>query len=264
MNSDNNEKYILQSVANALDILDILTDNDELSVAEIAEKLGLSRSSVFRLVATLESRRFVRKTKTARYRLGIKFTAMGNIVQNRMEIVQYAHSSMLDLSRISGETCNLAIWDTDVYVRFVDRVLNSRSMRTDTWVGSVSYAHLLGSGKALLAFSCPQKQEIYLDKADYTPHTARSIITPAQLRNELKLIRERGYAFDDCEAEDGLFCIGAPIFDGSGEAIASVSLSGPENRMKKNEAHFIALVVQTAKDISNSIHSGPPTEPLLH
>ncbi len=258
------EKYILQSVANALDILDLLTDAEELSVPEISEIMGLSRSSVFRLLSTLENRRFVRKTDQAKYRLGIKLTAMGNVVQNRMEIVQYAHSHMLELSRICGETCNLAIWDSDTKVRFVDRVLNSQSIRTDSWIGSTSYAHLLGSGKALLAFASPAQQEAYCAAADFTPQTERSILTPSQLRVELENIRARGYATDNCEAEDGLFCIGAPVFDGNGKAVAAISISGPESRMRKNEERCVALVCQTAKDISYSIRSGPPHNPLLH
>ena len=71
-----NDKYILQSVASALDILDLLTSNEELSVPEIAKRTGLSKSSVFRLLATLEDRRYVRKTGTAKYRLDIKLAAM--------------------------------------------------------------------------------------------------------------------------------------------------------------------------------------------
>lgn len=264
MTDDSGGKYILQSVANALDILDLLTDVEELSVPEIADAMGLSRSSVFRLLSTLENRRFVRKTNQAKYRLGIKLTAMGNIVQNRMEIVQYAHSHMLELSRLSGETCNLAIWDSDTKIRFVDRVLNSQSIRTDTRIGSTIYAHLLGSGKALLAFAAPAQQEAYYSAADFTPHTERSILTPSQLRVELENIRARGYAFDNCEAEDGLFCIGAPVFDGNGKAVAAISISGPESRMRKNEERCIALLRQTARDITYSICSGPPRNPLLH
>lgn len=264
MTTPSTDKYILQSVANSLDILDLLAENEELSVPEIAKMLELSKSSVFRLLSTLESRRYVRKTEYAKYRLGIKFTAIGNIVKNRIEIVQYAHSHMLDLSRLSGESSNLTIWDTDTNVRFVDRVLNSQSMRTATWVGSTNYAHVLGSGKALLAFASPQHQEKYMESADFSPRTDNSILTPAQLRAELERIRERGYAFDNCEAEDGLFCIGAPIFDSTGNAVAAISVSGPESRMRKNEDRLISLVCQTAKDISYSIRSGPPHDPLLH
>lgn len=264
MNSNDGDKYILQSVANALSILDLLTDHEELNVQDIAQMTGLSRSSAFRLLCTLESKRFVHKTANLKYRLGIKFTAMGNIVQNRMEIVQYAHPHMLELSLVSGETCNLSIWDTSTQIRFVDRVLNTQSMRTDTWIGSIRYAHYLAGGKSLLAFAGEDFQKNYFENADFTPQTENSILTPSQLKIELQKIREQGYSFDNEEAEDGLFCVGAPIFDGNNQAVAAISISGPVNRVKKNLDRNIAQVKQIAADISYSIRLGPPVKPLLH
>jgi IclR family KDG regulon transcriptional repressor len=248
-----NDKYILQSVGNALDILDLLTEHEELSVPEVSRLTGLGKSSVFRLLATLESRNYVRKTENAKYRLDIKLTAMGNTVLNRMEIINYAHPHLMELTRVSGETSHLVIWDRGTNVRFVDKVLSSSMIRMDSWVGFCRTAHLLGSGKALLAFQSEQFRRTYMNMVDFSPMTPNSIVTAARLEEVLAQIREQGYACDDEESEIGLYCLAAPIRDMNGDVVAAVSISGPAERMKENRDKNIALVKQTALDITRSI-----------
>lgn len=251
--SDQDNKYILQSVANALDILDLLTANEELSVPEVARMTGLGKSSVFRLLATLEDRHFVRKTDAAKYRLDIKLSSMGNVVLNRMEIIQYAHPHLMELTRVSGETSHMAIWDRGTNVRFIDKVLSPSTIRTDSWVGFCRAAHLLACGKALLAYQSKEFQQNYMALADFSPLTANTIVTAAQLYAELDRIRQDGYAMDREESEVGLTCFAAPIQDSTNSIIAAISISGPTQRMQENSQRNIALVKQTALDISNSI-----------
>lgn len=251
--AENNEKYILQSVANALDIIDILTEHEELSVPEVAKLSGLGKSSVFRLLTTLEYKHYVHKTDYAKYRLDIKLSGIGNKVLSRMEIIRYAHPRLLDLTRISGETSHLAVWDRGPNVRFVDKVLSVSSIHTDLLVGFCRQAHLFACGKVLLAYESQDFQKNYMTMANFSPLSKNSIVTEAQLYSELREIRKNGYGVDREESEPGLRCYSAPVKDLSGEVIAAISISGPSARMLENEKRNIAFVKQTAQDISDSM-----------
>ena len=248
-----NEKYILQSVANALDILDLLTSHEELSVPEISRMTGLGKSSVFRLLATLTDRRFVRKTEAAGYRLDIKLAAMGNVVLGRMEIIRYAHPHLLELTRVAGETSHMVIWDRGTSVRFVDKVLSTSTIHTDSSIGFCRSAHLLACGKVLLAYQSEEFQQAYMRMADFSPMTQNTIVTEAQLYAELEKIRDYGYGCDLEESEEGLTCFAAPVCDLTGAVVAAISISGPSQRMVANKEKNIALIRQTAKDISNAL-----------
>lgn len=243
-------QYILQSVANALDILDLLTSHEELSVPEVSRLLGLGKSSVFRLLATLEDRHFVRKTDSAKYRLGMKLASMGNTVLNRMEIIQYAHPYLMEMTRLSGETTNLVVWDRGTKVRFVDRVLSSHAIRMDSSIGSTQDAHVVACGKVLLAYQPKEFQDAYVNSVVFKQLTPYSIMTAEALYKELERIVRVGHAADKEESELGLSCIAAPIFDSSDTVIAAISISGPIQRIGENRQKNSALVKKIAMDIS--------------
>ena len=119
---DQNEKYMLQSVTNALRIIELLGEHNFLTLTEIADGLDLGKSSVFRLVATLEARGFVKKDKYGRCRLGMKFSYFGSVVLARMEILQASRPYLEELQRNVHETVHLAIWDDDWNIRFIDKI----------------------------------------------------------------------------------------------------------------------------------------------
>lgn len=247
------DKYILQSVANAFDIIDLLTKHEELSIQEIADEMKLSRSSVFRLLCTMESRYFVRRSEGTNYRLGLKLTDIGSVVHNRMEIVSVAHRHMCELAQAVSESVNLTIFDDDTHIRFADRVTISRSIPTQTWIGATLETHLSAGGKVLLSFSQPEVLEQYIAKAQFLPVTETSILTSAQLRAEVEQIRENGFAINNEEVEEGLYSVAVPIFGSEGVAIAALSVIGPVGRMKKNQEMIIPYLRQTAADISRDV-----------
>lgn len=253
MQESTNDKYILQSVANTLDVLDILSKEDALTVPEIASRMGLSKSSVFRILATLESRRFVHKSADARYSLDIKLVVLGSSVVNRLDILRFGHPMLMELTSHTGETSHLGMLDNDIYVRVVDKVLSPSTIRTDSYIGFGRSAHLMACGKVILAFKPQSFLDAYAKVADMRPLTTYSITSAEQLRRELQQIRQNGYAIDREESEYGLFCIAAPVFDANHNVIAGISISGPAERMKSNFNANLPLVLETAKQISASI-----------
>ena len=248
-----NEKYILQSVANTLDILDLLGKHGELTVPELSSMTGWSRSSVFRMLATLEAKKYVRKTADAKYSLDVKLISLGNAVTGRLEVIQFGHPFLTELTANTGETSHMGVLDRDIYIRFVDKVVSNSSIRMDSLIGLRRKAHLVGCGKVLLAYQSPAEIEAYIHSVNFEPMTDYSITSGNELRRELAMIREQGYGIDREESEYGLFCIAAPIRDANDTVIAAISVSGPTDRMKRNLERNLAQVLLTADKISASM-----------
>ncbi|PKM61253.1 MAG: IclR family transcriptional regulator [Firmicutes bacterium HGW-Firmicutes-4] len=250
-NNADSEKYTLQSVDNALALIDLLCINEEMGVSEIASAMNLGKSTVFRLLFTLEKKNFLYKDKHAKYRLSLKFTSIGNLVLRGMELVNLVHPFLEELTKVTGETSHLVIWDSSVNVIFIDKVLGLSSIRMESMVGLIRTAHLTASGKSLLAFSDKTIEENYLNRIRFERKTTSSIKNKTMLREELKLIRALGYSCDDEESEHGLTCFGAPLFDSFGYAIAAISISGPTDRMRTHKDERINQVVANACKISS-------------
>lgn len=251
--SNTSDKYILQSVSNTLDVLDLLAEHKNLSVPEIAEHTGFGKSSVFRILATLESKNYVCKSEDARYSLDVKLVSIGQAAMNQNALIRYGHPFLEALTLASGETSHMAVLFQSIYCRFIDKVVSSSTIHMDSHPGFFRRAHYMASGKVLLAYSPRILQETYADAVPFESMTKYSISSVEALLKELDEIKARGYAVDREESEYGLFCIAAPITNHTGQAIASVSISGPSTRMKEHAERNISLVTDTAASISQKL-----------
>ena len=247
------DKYILQSVANTLDLLDLLGKHGELTVPELSSLTGLSRSSVFRMLATLESKKYVQKSADAKYCLGVKPITLGSAAMSRLVVARYGHPFLVELTAKTGETSHMAVLEQDIYVRFVDKVVSQSTIHMDSAIGFRRRAHFVGCGKVLLAFQAESYVDAYINTVSFEPMTEYSLPNGDALRRELAIIKRQGYALDQEEGEYGLFCIAAPVFDSNGKAVAAISISGPTERMKRNLEAKCALVVETAARLSRSM-----------
>lgn len=249
-NKKDNEKYLLQSVDNALTLVDLLCQHKEMGVSEIANAMNLGKSTVFRLLFTLENRKFLYKNSNAKYRLSLKFTSIGNLVQRRMELVNLSHSFLKELTKKSGETSHLVIWNSSNDVIFIDKVLGNSSIRMESMVGLIRTAHLTASGKSLLAFSDKTIKADYLRTIRFERKTTTSLKNKTILLEELKNIQEKGFSCDDEESELGLTCFGAPLLNAYGHSVAAINISGPTDRMNSRKEQLITQVKETACQIS--------------
>ncbi len=250
MNSDNQQnKYILQSVENALSIIDLLCEYEELGVSEIGNLLNVGKSTAFRLLATLQSKNYVYKDENSKYRLSPKFLSIGNIVSNRMEIINKVHPFLVELANYSGETCHLGVWSSKIDTTFIDKVTGKNSIIMSSIIGSNKVAHSTSIGKSLLAFSDTERIDYYLNNVEYKLNTHKSIKNREELRDNLIKIQTNGYSMDDEEAEIGLTCFAAPILV-RGKAIAAISISGPSSRMIPRKKEFTEMIKKTAHKIS--------------
>lgn len=251
VNQINKEK--IKSINKALDVLEFLSANDgEIGIVEISKQLNMGLSTVHRILATLKSRNYIiQNPKTAKYRLGIKLFELGCEVQSTKNLIKMVRPYLRELSRITNETANLAILE-DKEVIYLDTIESSETLRTEIRQGTRTPAHCTALGKCLLAFLTDSDfEQLYRRDEQITSLTPQSISSWSELKRELNKVKEQGYALDLEEYKIGIHCVGVPIFNGKGEAIAAISITGPASRFtgeKMEEAKNQLLIV--VKEIS--------------
>ncbi|MCF1595852.1 IclR family transcriptional regulator [Streptomyces muensis] len=239
--------HSVQSVDRAVSILQVLAKQGPSGVTEIAEALAVHKSTVFRLLATLESRGMVEQdAERGRYRIGFTVVELATGAGKVNDLSVLSHAICQELAAAVGDTVNIAIRDGDDVIS-IDQAIGSSIMSID-WVGKRTPIHATSSGKLFMAHMTPDEiAEIFAKRPKkYTPHT---IVDPTRLAAELETVRERGYAVTSEEHEVGLAAIAAPIHSLTGKVIAAVTLSGPTFRINEDTVPHLAeqLLAAAAK-----------------
>jgi len=252
--------YKVQVLDRSLAIIDALADaRDDASLAELAEKVKLHKSTVHRLTSILERHRIVeRDTMSGRYRLGLRLFELGNIAMGRFNIRGRAHPHLEKLLYEVDETVHLCALDAGE-ILYLDKMEPVRSVRMASRIGRRNPVHCTSVGKAILAFLPESEVDDILRQHGLKRLTAETITTPAELKADLKLIRDRGYAVDNEENEEGVRCIGAPVLDHSGRPIAAISISAPSFRLPMDKVPTVAAsVCRAALALSQESGYQPP------
>jgi DNA-binding IclR family transcriptional regulator len=215
-------------------VLDLLGESpDGLTVAEIARGLAVHPSTASRLLGTVAAGGLIeRDTITRRFRIGARVVGLAAAAIDRLPVVSQARPQLEHLSAVTSETANLAIRD-GFHVVYVDQVTPAQTVVMASWVGRRSPVHASSSGKVLVAFGDRALQEAVLGSA-LDPITARTIVSPAELRRVWAQTRRQGYAASSGELEDGLVTIAAPVM-ADGRAVAAISVSGPVFRLPRRD-----------------------------
>src|SRR5262245_14046067 len=235
--------YRVQVLERAVDILQVLSeDSRELTAGEVAERLSLHKSTIHRLLTVLDHHRLIRRNgETGRYSLGLRLFELGTRAVRGLQLRDQAQPHLDRLARETGETVHICVFDSGemVSLAYAEGI---RSLRMPATVGRRTPAYCSAVGKAVLAFL----SEAALDDALARPMRARTdktLITRAALLADLRQVRIRGYAVDNEEIEKGLRCVGAPVWNYSGEVIAAVSVAGPSFRITRSRVPAIARAV---------------------
>lgn len=237
-----------QTVLKALDVLEYLADADRaLTAQEVALGCGLSRTTAHRLLTTLLTRGYVASAGEGQYRLGSGILRLRHRLLDRLDLPAAAKPELREICRRCDETAYLAVLD-GAEILYLDRVESSHSIRLRSSVGTRGALHSTSLGKAILAFLPPDERAALLDGTILTRRTARTITDRAALEAHLGLVRERGFAIDDIENEDGVRCLSAPVFGHDGRVVAAVSVSGPAFRLSAERLIAFAPVVTRAAD----------------
>lgn len=210
-------------------VLALLTNFDdsrvELGVTEMAQSIGVHKSTASRLAATLERAGLLARYGR-RYRLGLEVIRLGALALRSFDIVASMQPAMEKLSQQTGETINLAVPDGGDILNVAEVASTYILSCSGGWIGRRTKPHAVANGKVLLAHGAipiPGQLERYTDQ---------TITTREALEAELAAVRGKGYATAVAELEDGLVAVASPVFDGTGACVAALSVSGPAYRMR--------------------------------
>src|SRR6202171_4980094 len=222
----------VQSVDRALLIIETLAEDDEgYRLSDLAVRTGLSTSTVHRLLATLEKRRFVQFDRyESKWHVGAQSFAVGATFARRRNFVAQAMPYLRKLRDLTRETANLAVVD-DESIIVLTRIESREIMRSLTKVGGRVAMVASGVGKAVLATYSDEDVSAIIRHHGMPRLTEKSIVRPSDLFKELAKVRRDGYAIDDEEACMGLRCIASVVYNDCGEPLAAISVSGMTSRL---------------------------------
>lgn len=222
----------IQAVEHAIDVLDVLAQRGRpMGVSDIARHVGLSKTTVFHLLATLESRRFVmRAPDSVQYRLSWALYELGSSVVRDVDLSRVARPYLDKLAAQLGESVLLGILDDDA-VLYLDRGEAPSGLRMTANAGRRGPLHATASGKVLLA--CAASADLFdrIISRPLTRFTKTTITDPVPLRHELAQVRQQGFATCWQEREVGLCSLAVALRDYTGAVVGSLTVAGPAGRL---------------------------------
>jgi IclR family transcriptional regulator, acetate operon repressor len=235
----------VQSVDRALSIIETLAEDDEgYRLSDLAVRTGLSTSTVHRLLATLEKRRFVLFDRhESNWHVGAKSFSVGATFARRRNFTAQAMPYLRKLRDQTRETVNLAVVDDESIIVLV-RIDSREITRSLTKVGGRVAMVASGVGKAVLATYSDEEVNAIICRQGMPRLTEKSMVRPGELFKELEATRQRGYAVDDEEARIGLRCVAAVVYDDCAEPLAAISVSGMTSRIADDRLPLLGCIVR--------------------
>jgi DNA-binding IclR family transcriptional regulator len=236
----------IRAVDRALDILTCFTPaTPELSMTQIAEQVGMHKSTVHRLLGTLEGKKFLeRDPLTSLYRPGIRLFQLAFLTLEHNTLRRMAAPFLRQLCEQYRENANLAILD-DTYVVYLDVIDSPQRVKLAAVIGQRLPAFCTASGKAILAFM-PDEQVMKILEQGMPRHTQHTISAPAAILENFRQVKETGYAFSDQEFENGINAVAAPLLDAEQKPFASISIAGPSFRLTHERMQELGPLVKAA------------------
>lgn len=246
---------VVKSVARALDIIELVSSSKAgLGVTEIANKMDINKSSVFRTLATLEQYGYIEQNEeTGRYRIGYAFLNVSSKLLDSLDVRAEAQPVLRHLEAETNEVVHLVVYDRGEVV-YIEKLDGNEALRMHSKVGKRAPVHCTSVGKAILAYlPVPEVVDI-INRKGLPVHTEHTITTKEAFLEELSVVKKNGYALDLEENEPGIRCIAAPVFDHNGTVAAAVSISGPTLRM--TDERLVPLqqrMIKAGKEISERL-----------
>ena len=244
----------IRAVERALDVLLCFSSQTpELTMTQIADRIGINKSTVHRLLGTLERRRFVQRDPTTGvYQLGIRLFQMAYLTLEHNDLRRLAAPFLRRLCEQHQENVDLSVLE-GTEVIFVNHLEGSQRVKVASATGQRLPAFATASGKAALAYLPDETVRNIL--ASGMPHyTLHTPLSPEAVLEDLRLIRERGLAFSEQEYENGISAVAAPILDSNDRPLAAVAVVGPSYRLTRERMVEIGPdVLTTVRDIGREM-----------
>lgn len=246
-------KETVQSVENALKLLECFTKVEDMGITEIALMMDVGKATASRLVFSLQKYGYLQQDEvTKKYRLGMKLMYMGTLVKERNELVYLMDPYMKELAYRYQLCAHLVVLE-EYQAKFIHKIVAGPFMSMRSHVGVMLPAYGTATGKCLLAHASYRDIDAYFKNVELKPMTQETIVDRETLRGELEQIRARGYSEDRGESDVGLYCIAVPIANEYGNVIAAMSLSGLKETVVGQKSEIIRELTRVASKVCRKV-----------
>jgi DNA-binding IclR family transcriptional regulator len=230
MSTPASESGAVKSAETMLDVIAAIQELDGARVTELANHLGLAKSTVHRHLTTLERNQYVVK-EGVEYHIGLRFLGLGEYARERNSVYSLARTLVDQIAEDTEERALFMVEEHGLAV-YLHRGVGSHGVRTDSRVGTRRHLHTVAGGKAMLAHMPTERVDEIIDQWGLPADTPETITTRRELDAGLEQIRDRGVAFNREECIVGLKAVAAPVVGPDGTVMGALSVSGPAHRMK--------------------------------
>jgi len=242
-----------KTVVRSMEILNLFLDHAELTFQEIIEISGIPKTSVYRMLQSLEEMGLLEKGADAKYRLGLLFLKFGHLVLGRLDIRKIAYPIMEALHKEVKEAINLIVREGDEAV-YIEKIDMYQKVRLYTAIGRRSPLYAGACSRIILSHLPEDEIDSYLAKVELKPFAMGTITDKSMLDASIRLARSEGYTVSHSELENHTSAIAAPIFNHKKEVIAGISIAGIEANYQNGQVEILReKVIEAAKDISEQL-----------
>ena len=248
-------KNTVQSAAKLFRVLEVLAENEgRMKLSELVRAMDVPASTAHRLVSSLYDLGYVNKDNyTGEYTLGLRILSLASVVLKKLDLRRVAYPFLEKLRDKVGETANLVVLDGDE-VLYIEKVESRATIRAFSLIGKRAPVHATAAGKVLLADMAWPDVLAILEKRGMPKLTEKTVTNPKVLMEKLYEANMHGYSLDNEECELEVVCIAAPVRNHSGKTVASLSVSGPKDRIYgENFQQYIGLIKGNALEISKAL-----------
>ncbi|MGH0002703.1 IclR family transcriptional regulator [Pseudovibrio ascidiaceicola] len=242
-----------QSFSRTIHLLDLISQSKAPpSLAELKESSGLTRPTLYRLLASLETEGLIEQRSDQRYQLGVRLVSLARKALAENDIRRLAKEQLLRLRDETGETVHLAVPSRDELI-YIDKIECEEVVRMASTIGTRVPMHSSGVGKAYLGAMVPAEAEDLIRQLDMAQITSFTNTDRTVLSTITQKVREDGYVFDNQENEEGVVCYGAAILDDTGKPAAAISVSIPLYRHTKPTEQYVKPLLTCIANISQRL-----------
>jgi len=239
-----------KTVVRSMDLLHLFLTHSKLTINEMVELSRIPKTSVHRMIGSLEEMGFLTKQADGGYTLGLLFLQFGNLVAERLDIRHSALEAMQRLRDDVNRAVHLAVRD-DSFTMYIEKLDTDHPVRLFTKIGKKAPLYAGASSRIILAFMPEAERETYLNEAELKPLGSGTIVDKQNLRQALEQSQKNGYSFSRSELENYTAELAAPIMDHTGQTVAALSIAGLDVQFgDEHLPDLIHKIQQAAYDIS--------------
>lgn len=244
------------AVMKVFSILEGLAEQRDIGLSELSQRAFMSKSTAYRFLQTMKELGYVtQEEESEKYSLSLKLFELGAAALQNVDLIRLADAEMRRLSELTREAVHLGALDEDRrHIMYIHKYDSQYNLCMQSRIGRRNPVYSTAMGKTLLAWMDSEQARTVLESVCFVPYTEHTLTDVEAVIHELPGIREQGIAEDREEAELGVRCLAAPIFDRFGQAIAALSLSFPVVRYDmQKRAEYARLLHEAGRRVSEGL-----------